>query len=176
MSLIDKTYFVNEINLPDSQFSSLTDYITRYEPEILKRLLGYELWKLVSEYGTSPTQPIKNLVEGKEYTVSGQLLKWNGFKNADKVSLIAYYVYYWYVRNKNASFQTTGMRKQADENSVPASPILTLTGAWSILETLYGYNGQNFHIPSAYNFLSEFRSDYPTWQFRNIGNVNGFDL
>ena len=96
--------------------------------------------------------------------------------NAEKVSLIAYYVYYWYVRNKNASFQTTGMRKSVDENSVPASPILTISGAWTRLMKLYGYQGQDFQIPSAYNFLSQFRSDYPSWEFRNIGSVNAFDL
>ena len=49
MSLIDTTYFVGDISLPVSTnsniSSNLTNSITRYEDEILKKLLGYELWR-----------------------------------------------------------------------------------------------------------------------------------
>ena len=47
-NLIDKKYFNYDINLPDSEFSDVGNYITRYEKEILTRLLGYELYSEVS--------------------------------------------------------------------------------------------------------------------------------
>jgi len=173
MSLIDSTYFVKDINLPTgSAYTDIDSYITRYEKEILIKLLGYELWKLVDAYDpTTSDQRIKDLVEGKEWTYNDTLIKWNGFKNDDKVSLIAYYVYYWYVRNRNVNFQTTGTQKAKNENSVMASPVLSLTQAWTRLENLYQYDPE-----SAYFFLNENSDDYPEWDFTLLKSVNGFDL
>lgn len=49
MSLIDITYFVRDLNVPISSTSALNsalvDYINKYEPEALKLLLGYSLYK-----------------------------------------------------------------------------------------------------------------------------------
>jgi len=172
MSLIDSTYFVKDINIPDSDYSDIDSYIERYEKEILIKLLGYELWKLVNAYDpTTSEQRIKDLVEGKEWTYSGNLIKWNGFKNDDKISLIAYYVYYWYVRNKNVNFQTTGTQKAKNENSAAASPVQLLSQAWDRLGNLYQYDAE-----SAYFFLNEHSSDYPEWDFTLLGSINGFDL
>jgi len=177
MSLIDKTYFVHEINIPDSDYTDLTAYITRYEKEILMKLLGYELYTLVAAYDseTSP-QRIKDIVEGKEYTVSDVTIKWNGLKNTDKVSLIAYYVFYNYLKNKTTTTSTLGEVRSTSENSQIASPVLKLTGAWRRLKELYGSFDQDSLIPSAYNFLKENESDYDEWEFTELGSVNAFDL
>jgi hypothetical protein len=177
MSLIDKTYFVQEINIPDSTYSDLTAYITKYEKEVLLRLLGYDIWKLVNAYSVSTSpQRIKDLVEGKEYTVGDYTVKWDGLSNTNKVSLIAYYVYYFYVRNKSVILQTTGAMQSTGENVKNASPVMSVTEAWNRLEELYGYPGQYALEPSAYNFLMTYQSTYPEWVFEEIGNVNSFDL
>lgn len=174
MSLIDKTYFVKDINIPDSTFSDLDAYITRYEKEILQHLLGYELWKLVDAYGAGDTGVIADLVEGKEYTIGSETVKWNGLINDDKVSLIAYYVYYWWVRN-NATFTAiTGERKAKDENSDPAAVNQRITNAWLRLEDLA--LSVDFPYDSLYMFLSTNEADYPEWVYTELGNVNGFDL
>lgn len=177
MSLIDKTYFTAEINIPDSDYNNLTALITRYEKEILMKLLGYELWSLVDAYdvSTSP-QRIKDLVEGKEYTVGDYTIKWNGLKNTDKISLIAYYVFYWYLRNITTQTTTLGETGAKVENASMSSPVQRLSGAWHRLLTLYGFSNQDSLIPSAYNFLSEHESDYTEWVFTDIGSVNSFDL
>lgn len=174
--LTDSTYFKKEINIPDSDYSDLDAYITRYEKEILQRLLGYSLWKLVNASPTSPTR-IKELVSGKEYTISsGDTIKWNGFQNSDKISLIAYYVYYWWVRNRTTTLQTTGVMKLQSENSIAGSTAMKISAAWERLEELYGYPGQSENVASCYNFLKAHESDYSEWVFRPIGNVNAFDL
>ena len=177
MSLIDKTYFVQEINIPDSDYSGLTATITKYEKEILMKLLGYELYTLVAAYNVSTSpQRIKDIVEGKEYEVNGYTIKWVGLANADKESLIAYYVFYWYLRNKTTVTSVLGETRAVSENTVNASPAQRLSGAWQRLLEMYGYPGQDSLIPSAYNFLSEHESDYDEWVFTNIGSVNSFDL
>lgn len=178
MSLIDKTYFVFDINIPDSDYNALAAYITRYEKEILIKLLGYELYLLVAAYNESSSpQPIKDLVEGKTYDLAdGEKIRWNGLKNTDKISLISYYVYYWFVKNKNTTLQGIGNRKLKGENSDNARAGIKLSTAWFRLKTLYGGYCESKYISSAYNFLIEHKSDYPEWVFEEIGTVNNFDL
>jgi len=178
MSLIDSTYFAFDINVPASDYNNLDAYITKYEKEILMKLLGYELYKLVAAYdaGTSP-QRIKDLVEGKEYTLtSGELIKWNGLKNTDKISLIAYYTYYWFVRDNSTSLEGIGNRKLTGENSEAANSGMKISAAWTKLKALYGGFGESKYVPSAYNFLSNYEGDYPEWEFDSIGSINNWDL
>ena len=173
MSLIDKTYFVKDINIPDSDYSDLTAYITRYEKEILIKILGYELWKLVAAYDATPGV-ITDLVEGKEYTVNGETVKWNGLKNSDLVSLIAYYVFYWWARN-NATFTGTSSElKSIGENAEAAKLNQRMNNAWSRMEDLI--QGTQYPYDSIYTFLTENESDYPSWVFTPVGTVNAFDL
>lgn len=175
---IDKTYFVFEINIPDSEYNSLAAYITRYQKEIVLKLFGYELGTLVLAYvdGTSE-QRIKDIVVGKEYQLSdGTKMKWNGLQNLDKISLISYYAYYWFVKNKNTTLQGIGNRKLKGENSDNARAGIKLSTAWFKLRKLYGYNGQSQYEASAYNFLIEHESEYSEWIFEELGEVNNFDL
>ena len=172
--LIDKTYFVKDINIPDSDYSDLDNYISRYEKEILIKLLGYELWKLVDAYSDGDTGAIADLVEGKEYTIGDYTVKWNGLINDDLVSLISYYVFYWWARN-NATFTgTTGEMTSVGENAQKAILSQRINNAWSRMEELA--QSTEYPYQSLYTFLTENKSDYPTWVFTALGNVNGFDL
>lgn len=173
MSLTDKTYFVKDINIPASDYSDLDNYITRYEKEILIKLLGYELYTLVAAYDGTPGV-ITDLVEGKEYTVNDKTVKWNGLVNSDLVSLIAYYVFYWWVRNKVVTVSTVGTLKQKGENADNASSNQILATAWNKMEHLY--QSTDYPYESAYTFLTENESDYPTWEFTPIGKINSFGI
>jgi len=166
MSLIDNTYLILDANLPASDYSDLDAYIARYEKEILIKLLGYELWKLVDAYDGTPGV-ITDLVEGKEYTVDDELRKWNGFINDDKKSLIAYYVCCQWIINKHTALQTTGMMKLKSENAENASPALKVVNAWRHMYALYY---------SCVDFLIENKDDYPTWVLTAIDNLNQFDI
>ncbi len=174
MSLISKAYFVKDINIPESEYSDLTAYIARYEKEILIQMFGYELWKLVDAYIMGDTGVIADLVEGKEYEVDGYTVKWNGLINSDKVSLISYYVFYWWARN-NATFTSSmGELKSVGENAEAARLIQRMNNAWERLEHLA--QSTNYPYESLYTFLTENKSDYPEWVFTALGNINGFDL
>jgi len=168
MSLTDKTYYVLDINIPDSQYNDLQAVIDRYEKPILVQLLGYELYKEVTAYSVTSEQRIKDIVEGKEYTdSSGNLTKWEGLTNARKESLIAYYVYYYYLKNHASSLQTTGVMAAKNENAVQVTGAIKAAAAWTRLNELYY---------EAYSFLSQHESEYPEWDFTALGNVNTFDL
>jgi hypothetical protein len=179
MALIDRTYFNYEINLPVNSNSDLSNFIDRFEPEILKSLLGYELYTLVAA-STDTSGRLYDLINGKEYTVSyngrDQKVKWNGLINTDKVSLAAYYVYYQYQRCKATLPGASGEVKLRHENSFNADLHVKIMDAWGRMRELYGYPGQFELEPSAYNFLTENEADYPEWIFTELGSVNAFDL
>ena len=178
MSIIDKTYFTLDVNVPDGTYEVLTTSITKYEPEILINALGYTLYKLMTD--NLSTQIYKDIIEGKEYNVvQGNVtykVKWAGLKNNDKISLIAYYVYYWWMRNHASLTMYTGEIKPGFENAAQASMNMKISNTWMRLKNLYGFYGQDVLEPSLYNFLTEHESDYPTWLFAELGSVNAFDL
>lgn len=181
MSLIDKTYFTLGIDIPDSTYSTLAAHITKYEKEILIDALGYTLYKAMID--NTSDEPYKSIIEGKDYTVSyngdNHTVHWNGLTNSEKESLIAYYVYYWWVRNYSTLTLYTGQIKPDMENAMQASPAMKISNAWNRLTELYGYPGQDALEPSLYNFLLHIEDDYTeldTWVFKCLGSVNGFDL
>jgi hypothetical protein len=176
MSLTDTTYFKDDISLPNGENSNLADILDKYEKELLIKLFGYELAKEILEYNESSSpQRIKDIVEGKEYTVScsgrNQLIKWNGLINDEKVSLLAYYNYYWWHRNKVTQSANVGEVIPQQQHSDVASPALTASGAWHRMRELYGFCGQDELEPSAFNFMTEFSDDYPEWIFKEIGII-----
>lgn len=177
MSLIDTDYFVKDIAIPKDSESNLTNDIAKYEPEVLTKAFGYELKKLIDTDPASPAR-IKDLVEGKEYTVPfngrDQIIKWNGLINDENISLIAYWVYYWWQRNNATHTTSLGEGKSKLENSFIVMSNQKIGNAWYRLRELYGYPGQHILEPSAYNFLKENESDYPEWVFTSIGLVTMF--
>lgn len=179
MSLIDKTYFFGSINLPKSDYDSIQASIDRFEKEVLISLLGYELY---SKFIITPLiEPWKSLVEGKEYevTYNGRVtkVKWNGLKNTDKISLIAYYVYCYHIRGIISSTQSVGEIKSKQQNSDNANAFGKIFSSWVMFEELYGKTGDSLLKPTAYNFLYAHKSDYPEWIFSELkGSMNSHDL
>ena len=204
MSFIDYTYFINDIGLPVSSNTALrtalTEAITAYEEEILKKLLGYTLWKALDADlvdSVPQTQIYIDLVNGAEFTFTyeGYTIntKWEGLVNTAKKSLLAYYTYYQYRRNFVGN--ATGIAEVVNkpENATVVSPLHKLTRAWNRMVDLYGEtpnilfkypdyfltdsNYEHFNTqPSAYNFLLANSTDYPTWVFTPIRKINRFEV
>jgi hypothetical protein len=176
MSFIDKSYFIGDIYIPEDKYSTpIQTGIERYEPEILKSLLGYELYKLV--IAESPTQDrIIKLINGDEFTVYDKTYEWIGLKNDKKISLIAYYVYY-YLRRENITESTQFAEVQSmHENANPASPAMKIQLAWQNLKRYYGSANSTDNYESAYAYMKSREDDYPEWIFTELGSVNAFDL
>ncbi len=177
MSLIDSTYFVLEISLPEGTYNTISEHVDRYERDILIQLLGYDLYKLVAEYdsGTSP-QRIKDIVEGKEYTDGDYTVDWPGLVNAEKNSILAYYVYIQYVKNYSAMFTNIGVTAPAAEGGQVVGPAGLIQRAGYKLRELAGYPLQDALVGSLYNFLAYHESDYPEWVFNEYRPPNMFDV
>lgn len=189
MTLIDASYFWGEINLPNNKYSDLDSFIERFEKELLIKLFGYTLYKLISAYDpdnpTGTDQRIRDIIEGKEFILNDKTYKWNGLRNSEKISVIAYYIYVHYMRSIETQTTTTGESKNKKVNSIPVSPAQKISNAWIRLQKLIGPycltasyypGGMNEYYNSLFYFMSDNYDTYPEWEWSEIGSVNTFDL
>jgi len=206
MSFIDSTYFVGEINIPNAATDTLTaagltQAIGQYEKEILISLLGYKLYSLLIADCTNnipASQIYLDLVNGVEfdhvYRGDTITLKWEGLKNTQLQSLIAYYVFYKYVERDITRLYPAGVGVSSEGNGwTKVSAVNKLINAWERMRELYGkipfqykeYYGHNSDIvlnntfncdPSAYNFLYANKNNYPDWIFTPQWNINAFGI
>jgi len=155
MSFTDSTYYKGSIKLPTAiTEGDLNDdfdlLIEQTEEKILVDLLGYDLYKsfILGLAETTPLQKWLDLRDGKEYTVvDGEgrtvIVKWGGLINAEKKSLLAFFVYCEYLENDFLHTSTSGANKQNGQNSERAtiSDLNTKSRkAWNSGLDLYGYD------------------------------------
>lgn len=194
-NLIDSTYFKGDILLTNKTdlASDISEAIARYEKEILVSLLGYKLYKNI--IATPTIEPYKSLIEGAEFelTFDGitQLQKWNGFKNSDKISLIAYFVYYKYQERNFTKPSGIGVIKPKAEAAETVTPVWKMVEAWNNMIELYGFipnncfHGQSTIIKpdgnhivnndaSAYNYMCANLALFPDWIFTPLKPINPF--
>lgn len=155
--LIDRTYFVGELNIPNTDqlaVSSLTDlFIEKYEERFLKTALGYSLYKAFKAGLQEMTIAQKwiDLRDGVEYvSLSGKTIFYRGLISqpsilvpppsapSDKQSPIANYVYYWFIINSHTQTSSMGEKKSQTENAVSISPNNKLVRAWNEMHQWVG--------------------------------------
>lgn len=127
-NIITKVYFRNgELTLPIDGINSKTDaeinfFITEHEPIILKKVLGYVLYKaFITGLAVAPT-PLTKWLDlrdgGKEYEYNGVKNEYLGIKQ-----IIADYVFAQIIDDKSTYITSSGGARQTDsENSLSADP------------------------------------------------------
>lgn len=157
-NLIDLTYFIGDIQLPTDQVQAkLLQKIKTAEPEILTKILGYDLYKKM--LASPNSEPYKSLIEGKEYESDGYYYKWRGFTNAEKESLIAFYVWLKFVQKDGSYVSGSGIMKNVAENS-----ILDITD--KLIAS--NYNQMIDMINEMNDFINANIDDFPTFQESNM--------
>jgi hypothetical protein len=167
MPLIDRSYFIGEINIPNTSTTAIGElldwFIEKYEPELLTDVLGYELYKAFSTglEEDAIEQKWTDLLEGKEYTdISNKIRKWNGLIDEDKkLSLIANYVYYRFIQNNTTQTASMGEVKSVNENAIIASPSVKLVKSW---------NEMSKNILELKDFLDANKEEYPEWENHSV--------
>lgn len=163
MNLIDHTYFIGELNLPNTQKQDVQDrlnlFITKYQAKFLNELLGYDLAKQLTTGLTAPTPDTKwtDLRDGKEFIgLNGLMYEWQGLRdNLTKKSIIADYVYYWWMRNEVSQTSAVGEVMTTTENATRTSPSVKMCRAWNEM-----VNG----VWQLVRFLDANRTDYIGWR------------
>lgn len=139
MNLIDKTYFIGEKNIPNTDYTEVVDTVNTligiYEPKYLQLLMGYELSKLFVAGITagSPAQKWLDIKNGVEFIgLDGRLKKWYGFVDtATFESPIAYYCYSKYLKNNATQTAEMGEVNTLNQNSTKASSRHKQCSAWN---------------------------------------------
>jgi len=193
MNFIDITYFVNEINIPVDDYNpgTLDAAIIRYQKEILKSLLGYQLWKELmadlDSLGNPQTQKFTDLVDGAEFSFEygGETIntKWEGLRNDDMVSLISYYVYYKYRKDFDTNYSGNSQTMPINENSQVIPYGYKLSTIWNLMIELYGKTptkyDDNYIFPYNPYFSDSIYTNSKTWDqkyfFLNLDNYVHFN-
>jgi len=148
---IDKSYFINSINLPSDNLENIQSWIDKFEKEILIKSLGYELY---TEFATNiqlttPDSIWLDLRDGKEFEINSVKYKWNGLVNNDKISMLSYYIYSQYLNDLIQQVGTAGVYRILK---------LQLSSKASLYNFIY-YTNLNSVI-------------YENWQFEAIKPIN----
>lgn len=135
--IIDESYFINRIAIANtnntSVEASLNAAILEYEKEALLSALGYELYEL---FIANPTVQIyKDILDGKEFSFEfcGKTVtrKWIGLANSEKDSLLAYYTYVNYEKDRNTFNSSVGFVTPKVENAEQSNPRLKYVNSWN---------------------------------------------
>lgn len=134
--IIDSSFFVGEVDIPTKNSNiepALNAFIEKYEKKFLIGLLGYELYLLfVAAIAIDPIEgKYQKLLHGDTYVYKDVTYLWEGLKEvitepdaqADPPvvgkyrSIIANYVYYWWIRNQETQNTGIGVVATKAENS-----------------------------------------------------------
>lgn len=183
--------------------SQLQQYIDDKEYELLLAFLGHEqLTELLSQFTeagewiTEPMQKWVDLVDGKD--------EWRGLRytyGTNKVSLIAYYVFFYYLSEDFKIYNTTGLQVPQSENAINSTPNDKTSKAWNTFVRMYnGVNLSRYGVPqptfftnwngtgmmwgnsinqneiTLYEFMSKNSNVYDTGKFTFYPVINSFGL
>lgn len=186
--LIDISYFKGALKIPNIDKDPTAfeqNYIAVYEAEILTKLLGNSLYQLlIANYVSGTPSIYVDLVEGKTYDVEinekTYSVKWNGLINSEKISLIAYYVYFKYLEQNYQQLTGLGVIQANSENANIVSPNAKMVWAnneCSKLAGSYPYISDgdvtaNTLEPSLFYFIANNLTDYPDFFYTPFNKIN----
>lgn len=180
--IIDITYFTGKINLPQIGTTDgneqVDEFIQTYEPQFLKKLMGYVLWKAFSD-GTAgsgtPDQRWIDVLNGKEYKYGGRTYFWPGL--TAKPSCIAEYVYYQFQDNKAQDTLLVGEGAAKTDNANRVNPVPKMVAAWNDMvqqtRLFAGFMNANRSTYPEWDNMCEWRTPSSYWESRR-GEVYNF--
>jgi hypothetical protein len=151
-----------------SAVTQLNEEIESIEQSLLLDILGYEqLQELNAQFEpngdwiANPVQKWVDLVDGKD--------DWKGLRytiGTKKISLIAYYVFFYYLGMDFQTYSTTGMQIPMAENSQTNNPSVKQVSVWNKFIRMYVGRGMydNGDVSSNWN------GDYISFGDTMIGN------
>jgi hypothetical protein len=167
-------YIPNSVSQPSigsvspSASTQLTEEIESIEQSLLLDILGYEqLQELNAQFEPNGDWKVDalpkwvDLVDGKD--------DWKGLRytiGTKKISLIAYYVFFYYLGMDFQTYSTTGMQIPQAENSLTNDPSVKQVSVWNKFVRMYVGNGMydNGDVSSNWN------GEYISFGDTRVGN------
>lgn len=172
--IIDYTYFVGKLNLPqtgDTLSRQIVDqFIERYEPELLEKVLGPGLFQAFTDevYSSGSgdiEQRFLDLLDGVSFSYNNRPYRWVGFRNTALRTPIANYVYYKFLEDLANSVTLTGVAESQTDNNRTVSHNSRMVDAWN---EMIDYNNM------LWAFLYTNKTVYPEWQEYNYPGIIGW--
>jgi hypothetical protein len=172
--IIDTTYFVGKLNLPqtgNTEGTAIVDgFIQQYEPELLLKALGPGLFQAFTDevYGSGSgdiEQRFLDLLDGVSFSYNNTPFRWVGFRNTAKRSPIANYVYYKFLEDLVNSVALTGVVESMTDNNRNVSHNYKMVEAW---------NDQVYLLNHLWAFLYTNKAVYPEWTEYNYPGIIGW--
>lgn len=172
--LIDSTYFVGELNIANTDTvpvqENLQLFINKYEPKFLKMLLGNTLY---NEYliGITPV-PVDPPTDPVTFEPIPQ--KWLDLQDqlrniTTKVSPIANYIYFFFVRDAVLYNSGTGVQQAEGENSIRGNSQIKTVRAWNEINELsfeiYKFLKTNVSIYGPVPYTLRLRDNWILWDW-----------
>jgi hypothetical protein len=139
-NFINQDFFVRKLLIAGVEkpaiYQVLCQFIAEYEPKFLEKCLGIDLYDgLVTGVAGNPTEgKWFDLMFGADYTFNGVTKRWHGLKSKSaqvNQSIIANYVYYYYMLNEVTQTGTVGQVKSNNENGESSTPGYKMQTAWN---------------------------------------------
>jgi len=165
MYIIDQTYFIKELSIPNlnemdsDTLSSLDVMVDDYVRLLLQNLLGYELFNDLDsniENGVlkeDAAQKWVDLVNGVEYTKDSKTHFWNGLiykRGLHNHSLLAKYVFYYWLKDSVSLLTGTGEKSITASNMIAVNSNQRMLNVWNSFVEDYQYNYCKTLAPSEY--------------------------
>jgi hypothetical protein len=169
LSIVATTDFILNESLPiDKLGTALQTYITKYEPEILRRVLGYSLWKEFNTAitGGSPAQKWVDLRDGAEYTWNSETEYFTGVKE-----LAVDYVYFKFIKQNSEYASGVGIKKIQTENSENADPSYKQAIAYNDMVNI---NAELYQFITSKN--SEVPDTYENYKVATLNKITHFNF
>jgi hypothetical protein len=131
--ITNQSFFVSDIYIPNlhnaADLARINSFIAKYEPECLIQILGYPLYRL---FTTENSQRMTDLLDGTTFLDGeGNVRDWLGLKHDTTVSLIANYIYFYYMKWHATQTIHKGTAVKIPEAGIAVSPAEKMTNAWN---------------------------------------------
>lgn len=131
MSIIDTTFFVGELNIANTDTEAASSYlqlfIDKYEAAYLRILLGADLYaRYVAGINLVPIPSEWTDLQNQLVTIDG----------TSKVSPIANYIYFFFIRRATYSNSGTGLTQPKYENATAIDSKIETSRAWNEMAVL----------------------------------------
>jgi hypothetical protein len=172
MALIQATDFDSlPYKIPNqSEFPSFVAFIEAKEEEILKQLLGYDLYtEFMAEVETSgvPDQKWLDLRDGSTYVLLGKKYEYKGL-----IDLLKPAIYSQWISVIQRKLTSVGVVvNDGQQNTTQVNPSYEIVTNWNLyVRKVTGV------INSFYGWMKDNEDDFPTWEYTSPNYINDFGI
>jgi len=152
--------------------TKFSNYIDEQQADILKKILGIELYDefesaLAEDY---PDQKWLDLRDGVRYQYLTNTYEWVGLNK-----MLTPFIFSMWLRDNYDNYSNSGVSISNNENSNVVSPDLRIVQAWNKFYSYLGRCDRNVNTLHGFLYVNE-DTNFPTWLFTDVGSMNRFNL